>query len=253
VSAPRTHRVGILVLLVGLVVAACNGGPTAEVDAFCDNYIEVNTLLNNMPEETDPAPWVEGVTAGLEGLKADAPTEISNAVDGMADALLEPVADLDEEGFFAATESESFIEDSAVVDQFIGDECGFNAVEVTAVDYGYDADLDGVAAGTTAFDFTNTGTELHEMALVRINDDVTETVAELLELPEEEAETKMSFVGVAFAPPGEASTMYAELDPGRYVAICFIPTGATSFENIETAEGPPHFTQGMVEEFTVEG
>lgn len=252
-SASRTDRVGILVLVVGMALGACSTGPSAEVEAFCDDYIEVNGLINTGPDENDPAPWVEGVTAGLEGLKSDAPSEISGAVDGMADALLEPVANLDEEGFFAATESESFLEDSAVVDGYIGDECGFNSVEVTAIDYGYEADLDAVAAGTTAFDFTNGGTELHEMALLRINDDTTETVEELLELPEEEAETKANFIGVAFAAPGEGSNMYADLEPGNYFIVCFIPTGTTSFEDFETAEGAPHFTQGMVQEFTVEG
>jgi hypothetical protein len=236
-----------------LALGACSGGPSAEVEAFCDDYIEVNTLINTSPDEADPAPWVEGVTAGLEGLKADSPTEISTAVDGMADALLEPVANLDQEGFFAATESESFLADSAVVDEFIGNECGFNAIEVTAIDYGYDADLDAVAAGTTAFDFTNDGTELHEMVLIRVNDDTTETVQELLELPEEEAQTKTSFIGVAFAAPGEGSNMYADLEPGEYFIVCFIPTGTTSFEDIETAEGPPHFVEGMVQEFSVEG
>jgi len=253
VSSSRTYRVGILVLVVGLGLGACNGGPSAEVETFCDDYIEVNALVNTGPDEDDPGPWVEAITAGLEGLKSDAPTEISAAVNGMADALLEPVANLDEEGFFAVTESESFAEDSAVVDEYIGDECGFAAVAVSAIDYAYDADLDSLDEGITAFDFANNGTELHEMALLRINDETTETVEELLAMPQEEAETKASFVGVAFAAPGEGSNMYADLEPGQYFIVCFIPTGTTSFEDIETAEGPPHFTQGMVQEFTVAG
>lgn len=250
-SASRTYRVGILVLVFGLGLGACGGGPNAEVEAFCDDYIEVNSLINTGPDENDPGPWVEGITSGLEGLKSDAPAEISAAVNGMADALLEPVAALDEEGFFAATESESFAEDSAVVDEYIAGECGFSTVEVSAIDYAYDADLDALDEGVTAFDFANDGTELHEMALLRVNDDTTETVEELLAMPQEEAETKASFVGVAFAAPGEGSNMYADLEPGQYFIVCFIPTGTTSFEDIETAEGPPHFTQGMVQEFTV--
>jgi len=104
-----------------------------------------------------------------------------------------------------------------------------------------------------AFDFSNEGTELHEMALIMINDDTTESIGELLELPEEEAEAKTTFIGVSFAAPGESDTMYADLEEGRYVVICFIPTGSTSMEEAETADGPPHFTQGMVQEFTVEG
>jgi hypothetical protein len=253
VSASRTYRVGILVLVFGLALGACSDSPSAEVSAFCDDYIEVNTLITTGPDETDPAPWVEGITAGLEGLKADAPSEISAAVNGMVDALLEPVANLDPEGFFAATESESFAEDSAVVDEYIGNECGFATVDVTAVDYAFDADLDAVEEGRTAFGFTNDGTEIHEMVLIKTNDDTTETIEELLELPEEEMQAKTTFLGVAFAAPGEESTMYADLEPGDYAVVCFIPTGVTSFDDFETADGPPHFVHGMFQEFTVAG
>lgn len=252
-GASRTGRATIPVLVVGLMVAACSGGPSAEVTAFCDDYVGVDALLGSGPDETDPMPWIEEVTVGLEGLKADAPAEISSAVGSMADALLEPVANLDEEGFFAATESETFAEDSAVVDEYVGTECGFGSVEVTAVDYAFDADLESLEAGQVAFEFTNEGTELHEMALIRVNDDTTESIEELLELPEEEAQTKTTFLGVSIAAPGDGDVMYANLDPGRYVMICFIPTGSTSMEEAETAEGPPHFTNGMLRDFTIEG
>jgi len=252
-GASRTGRVTIPVLVVGLVVAACSGGPTAEVTAFCDDYVAVDALLGSGPDETDPMPWIEEVTVGLEGLKADAPAEISSAVGSMADALLEPVANLDEEGLFAATETESFAEDTAVVDEYIGTECGFESVEVTAVDYAFDADLDSLEAGQVAFGFANEGTELHEMALIRVNDDTTESIEELLELPEEQADTKVTFLGVSFAAPGGEDVMYADLDAGRYVMICFIPTGSTSMEDAETADGQPHFTNGMLREFTIEG
>jgi hypothetical protein len=242
-----------LLVVVGLIAAGCSSGPSAETAAFCDDYVAVQGLITSGPDEADPMPWVEGVTAGLEGLKADAPEEISGAVTGMADTLLEPVGNLDEEAFFAATMSESYTEDAAVVNGFVVDECEFSSIEVTAIDYAYDADLDGLEAGQVAFDFSNEGTEFHEMALLRINDDTTETVEELLELPEEEAMAKTTFMGISFAAPGEGSTMYADLEEGRYVMICFIPQGSTSLEAAETAEGPPHFTQGMLTEFTVEG
>ncbi|MGD2043127.1 MAG: hypothetical protein PVJ28_05695 [Acidimicrobiia bacterium] len=252
-SASSTFRAMTLLVVVGLIAAGCSSGPSAETAAFCDDYVAVQGLITSGPDEADPMPWVEGVTAGLEGLKADAPEEISGAVTGMADTLLEPVGNLDEEAFFAATMSESYTEDAAVVNGFVVDECEFSSIEVTAIDYAYDADLDGLEAGQVAFDFSNEGTEFHEMALLRINDDTTETVEELLELPEEEAMAKTTFMGISFAAPGEGSTMYADLEEGRYVMICFIPQGSTSLEAAETAEGPPHFTQGMLTEFTVEG
>lgn len=252
-NVSRASRAIALTLVVGLVATACNGGPSAEVSAFCEDYVAVDNLMASGPDEADPTPWVEGMTTGLEGLKADAPSEVSGAVERMADSLLEPIANLDEEGFFAATESDAFVEDAAVVDDYIGGECGFETVEVTAVDYAFEADLDSVEAGTVVFDFSNEGTELHEMALIRINDDTTESIEELLEMPEEEADTKATFLGASFAAPGSGDAMYADLDAGRYVVVCFIPTGSTSMEEVETADGPPHFTHGMLREFTVEG
>jgi hypothetical protein len=36
-----------------------------------------------------------------------------------------------------------------------------------------------------------------------------------------------------------------ELEPGEYVMVCFVSVGGAE-------DGPPHFTQGMKYEFTVE-
>lgn len=252
-GAKRTSSSTTIILAVlCLVAAACSGTPSAEVQAFCDDYVMVQGLMTTGPDEADPAPWVEDLTGGLEDLKQKAPSTIAVAVESMADALAVPVAALDEEAYMALTASDDFNDDLGVISRYVGDECGFGTASVTAVDFAFDADLEGLASGQTMFEFNNDGAELHEMALIRINDDATETVAELLEMPEEEAEQKTTFLGVAFAEPGGDSTMFADLDAGRYVILCFIPTGATSFEDIETADGPPHFTRGMVREFTVE-
>jgi hypothetical protein len=98
---------------------------------------------------------------------------------------------------------------------------------------------------------------MHEMALIRFNDDTTETIEELFELPEEEAFSKITMHGASFGAPGDSDTLFVDLEPGRYVIVCFLPVGATpdNMEALESGEleGPPHFTQGMVEEFTVEG
>jgi len=63
--------------------------------------------------------------------------------------------------------------------------------------------------------------------------------------------------GASFAAPGESDTLFVDLEPGGYVIVCFLPVGATP-DNMEALESgelqcPPHFTEGMVEEFTVEG
>jgi hypothetical protein len=107
--------------------------------------------------------------------------------------------------------------------------------------------------GEYAITFTNTGNELHEFVLMRINDDETRPVEELLtqDNPEEFA----SEVAFAFACPGDSSDpVGADMsEPGRYVAVCFIPVGSlpsTAAEEFGRL-GPPHAMQGMVAEIQV--
>lgn len=247
-------RKGTFLVAVTLFAAACGGVNEATAE-FCDSYVDLDQLLGVGPDETDPQPWVMEVSTSLEEIAEKAPASIADEVERSADLLLEPVQALDEEMFFAVQSSGEFVEDSNAVSDFVLSECGFAAVAVEAMDYAFDADLDGLQPGTVAFDFENKGSEVHELVLIRINDDVTESLQELIELPEEEAETKTSFLGVSFASPGTGDVLFAELDAGRYAILCFLPLGSTSMEVLESgaADGPPHFTQGMVREFTIAG
>ena len=49
--------------------------------------------------------------------------------------------------------------------------------------------------------------------------------------------------------------MVADLAPGEYIALCFIPVGTSMSHDGEFVEGTgaPHFTEGMQHEFTVAG
>jgi hypothetical protein len=64
----------------------------------------------------------------------------------------------------------------------------------------------------------------------------------------------VSDAGFVLAPPGAASYVTAELDPGRYIAICFVPVGATPEALASGAPLPEddgHFMHGMVADFEV--
>jgi len=133
---------------------------------------------------------------------------------------------------------------------------GATALEVTAVDYGFQG-LDAVTEpGEYALSLTNGGKELHEIVIVRLNDDETRSVQELLQA-QEDPSTFSTDIAFGFACPGATSEPIAAnmTEPGRYVAVCFIPVGATpetppsEFETL----GPPHAVQGMVAEVTLEG
>lgn len=85
--------------------------------------------------------------------------------------------------------------------------------------------------------------------MFRVNDGVTETVQELLALPDEEAMTKATMATVTGALPGESEYAVADLRPGKYAMVCFVPEGTTGRDTEGT--GQPHFMKGMVYEFTV--
>ena len=129
---------------------------------------------------------------------------------------------------------------------------GATAVTVTAKDYEF-VGADALSAGGTfAITLENEGNELHEMMIQKIDESETRSVEEMLQ-SEEPPET-LSEVAFGFACPGSSTVFNADIsEPGRYVALCFIPSGTTAetdpadFEN----GGPPHAMNGMVVEFEV--
>ena len=129
---------------------------------------------------------------------------------------------------------------------------GATPVEVTASEYAFAGGDELATQGEYAMTLTNSGQELHEAIIVRLSDEETRTVAELLE---SEEDPEMTDVAFAFACPGAtAEPVAVNIDqPGRYVMLCFVPVGTlptTPPEQFETL-GPPHAAQGMVKEFTV--
>ena len=122
-------------------------------------------------------------------------------------------------------------------------------MEVKAADYAFQGVPNELDRGVTSFEFENGGTEVHEMVLFRRNDGVTETVEQLLAMPEEEVETKTTMVAATGGAPGATEYAIAELSEGTYAMLCFVPEGTTS-EDAYT-DGQPHFMRGMVFEFSV--
>ena len=122
--------------------------------------------------------------------------------------------------------------------------CGYEAVDVTAINYEFQGVPETLPAGTVSIAITNDGNEQHEMILFRRADGETRPIEELLELPEAEAEEVLLFQSANVVEPGATGYASSELTPGGYVGICFLPVGGGE-------DGPPHFTEGMVTEFEV--
>ena len=102
-------------------------------------------------------------------------------------------------------------------------------VAVGGVEYAYTGLPTSVPVGTT-LTFTNNGAEVHEMVLLRIGDETTETLEELLAMDAEGRdpmeEGLVEFIGgePLFAAPGTTAEGTLPLDrEGRYVVMCSIP------------------------------
>jgi hypothetical protein len=142
-------------------------------------------------------------------------------------------------------------------------------VVVTATDYAYTGLPGSVPVGTALALQNDSQAEVHELVAVRLPDDETRSVEELVQLPPQELAA--FFPGVAtvlIAPPGETGFAVEGTgpltEPGRYPVLCVIPTGADPQEYLEAAAaaeggppdvagGPPHIVNGMYGEIVVEG
>lgn len=141
-------------------------------------------------------------------------------------------------------------------------------VEVTAVDYGYRGIPDTLDAGVKLEVHNDSDREVHELVAIRLADDEERTADELFALPPDQLEALFTSrpATVVVAPPGEDG--FSALgdgtvdEPGRYILVCFVPTGAEPGAYLDALEatpgqpprvegGRPHFTAGMYHEVTV--
>lgn len=243
----RTKKWLVLLAVAGLALVGCDDDDENGADdndngeeaaaELSEEFCQANVDAEAAASAEDP----EALQSAIDAAQASAPEDLVDEVETVAD------------GF--ATDPEAAFEDPAVqeaitaLDEAVLDGCGFEVVEVDAQDYEFQGVPDTIEAGTIAFEFSNApDAEPHEMVVLRINEGVTESAEEILQLPEEEGMTKATPVAFAFASAGETDASFVELESGDYFMACFIPTGSTDETD---GEGPPHFVEGMLTEFTV--
>ena len=217
-----------------------------EGDPACSPYVNITLALSS--EAPDP----EMMTETLDELDAAIPEDLEDPLPVMTGAAREVLASGGED--FSPFETEEFTAAQAEVDPWMFENCEFEQkLEVNTIEYGFDGLPEELEAGVTAILLTNNGAQMHEMAMLRRNEGVTESWQELLELPEEEAMTKATFVGAGFVPMTDSTTLVvADLEAGEYIALCFVPDGSMMHDGEMTeGTGPPHFVEGMMQEFVV--
>ena len=259
----KNVRLCAVLAALAMTATACQLTTGEDAEVFCDPALETQVSMARGPDVdfgtateeemmTALGEFAERVGPLLDELEANAPEQIQDEVAIVASGARATIETGDE----AALDSEEYNAAEHAVDQFVVDNCDVENYQVEGFDYGYNGVPATVPAGQVAFEFSNTGDELHEMVIFRINDE-SMTVEQLLEMPEEEALSSVTFSGVSFAAPGNEDILFTDLDAGRYAIVCFIPVGTESVDDLPEDESgvsqPPHFTQGMVAEFTVEG
>jgi hypothetical protein len=233
----------------GAGAAATEAGETpeetahAEHTAFCEGVVAAETAVLAASSGGDPGD-LEGLLATLE---ETAPPELEEQLTVVLDTVRRALDKKDDSVF----ENEEFATNEEEVDAWLADNCGFEAVDISAVEYAFEGAPETLTAGTTTFTFTNDGEEVHEMIMVRYKDESL-TIKDLMKLSDKEAEKQLEFLGASFGPPGTVDTESRSLAAGKYALVCFIPVGATSEKALRKAEGPPHVAKGMSAEFIVQ-
>jgi hypothetical protein len=118
-------------------------------------------------------------------------------------------------------------------------------VTFTATDFAF-AGPDSIAPGVTAIRLVNNGTQDHHMIVGQFAEG--KTMQDLMAFMQANPMGEPDFVtwrgaAAGIAPQG-SNTSIADLTPGRYVAICFLP---------DPADGKAHVEKGMIRELVVAG
>jgi uncharacterized cupredoxin-like copper-binding protein len=220
--------------------AATGDDTDAELEEFCALATELDE------QEEFPS------TEQLQAYGAAAPAEIKDAATTVVDAFVAAGDDP-----FAAFEDPAVEEAFQEIEPFEEENCGIDhsdgedeeepdpavqeldpaaaRVDVIATDYAYE--FAAPAAGRTSFVMANQGQERHVMLLFKTPEG--QTTQQVLEAEGEGLEEEYES-GTAAA--GEEAVVTADLTPGDWAMICYIPD----------PEGTPHFELGMLEEFTVQ-
>ncbi len=137
---------------------------------------------------------------------------------------------------------------------------------VAMSDFTYGDLPDEVPTGTRIEVTNESSNELHEFVTYRLDDDDDRDIDEVIADAEALLTGGPPVAVLLAAPDGEQIPAVGDgtlAEPGRYVILCAIPTGADVVEYLEAAAtsegtpqvdgGPPHFMNGMFAEITVTG
>ncbi len=138
-------------------------------------------------------------------------------------------------------------------------------LDVTLSDFSFGELPDEVVAGTRVRVDNSSESELHELVALRLPDGDERSVDEIVATGLDDLFSAGPPAAVLLAAPGgeqiDAVGDGVLAEPGRYLLLCTIPTGANPQEYLQKAAtsdgppevdgGPPHFVNGMVDDLVV--
>lgn len=234
-----------------------NGKPgEGDLAAYCNASLAIEGVEPDIDFDTATS---EEITAALKAFATDdlqpivdgavdvAPAELADDVEVYRDAIEE----LAENGDPSVFDDPALADAEATTHAYELEHCGWQTAEVVATDYAF-AGLDATyEARPLSIDLTNEGDEVHELLVLKVKDGVTESADAILAMSEDEAFANIDMVaGIDPVPAGGSDFAIVELEPGRYIATCFLPKGSTDVEHLE-GHGQPHVELGMISQFTV--
>jgi hypothetical protein len=238
----HSHRALTALAAIGLSISALAACGSDSKDsgslsaAACDTAVAYGAAFSQAPHEPDEfagyaqktlAPIGADLVENFTGKNAAAAKTINTAIESI-------VADGDP----SVLESPDVTAAQTTIGSAVHSKCDLQAVDIEAVEYAFVDAPTSLKSGRVSFALQNKGVEDHEMVLFKRADGVTDSIDDLLALPEDELMSKVAFTGVTFGAPGTTNYVAVDLEPGTYFLLCFLPQGGGE-------DGPPHFMAGM--------
>lgn len=217
-----------------------------ELAGYCEAALAIElTPPFEGESDSEAALWVvEELQPRIEAVVSAAPAEIADDLATQA-AAVEQAAVSGDFSAFGGPEVDAAEERTHAFDLA---NCGWQVQDVVATEYDFGDVPATLAAGPTSFELDNQGAEVHEVVIARKDPGVTATAEELVNDPA--GESQVTTLNDVNADPGTADYVVVDLEPGEYIMVCFVPMGLASMDD-EPTTAPPHYTAGMVADFTV--
>lgn len=216
---------------------------TADAASVCGDVLKIDSTPspdggpNDTPPPADVKAYGTKIVPLVDDIIAKGPAELK-APGTLAKKVFETMATT------GKTDGENdplFQQAGNTVEAWVHKNCGYQNVDVTAVDFGFQGLPTTLKAGRTSIAILNKSShgEQHVLLFAQGRGGAALTAHQVMTTAPDKLFAMLDILpGGAFAGPGQTGGGVFDLKPGHYVVLC--PIG-----------DPPHFMKGMVVDVTV--